>query len=267
MFKINKSKIFGVAAILLFSLILIPGCGPEDDYALTNIVLSDKKDNTSGLITEPKTKFANNINYIYGQAELTNPFPDKQTYIQIIWKYTGDNSNSIINTNTINTNLSGTIGFKAQRPGFNWNRGTHMIEFVIDDRIIATHYFEIGDVPIENAYIKSIETASSIDSYHNPTNPTSNFSPTGNTIYLTIATTNQMPINTEVKIEWYYTQKQEFLSSATTTIGPEDQDSFALDKQHHPKFLLSNGNWPSGGYKARIYFDNKYIDEIRFNVS
>ncbi|MFA4931223.1 MAG: hypothetical protein WC570_05160 [Patescibacteria group bacterium] len=254
-------------AVLFLSTTILPGCGENQDYSITNIVLSDTKDSKTGLISEPKSVFVNSTNYIYGQAYLSNPVADKPTYIQIIWKYTQDKSNSIIHTNTLSTSQSATIAFKAQRPGFNWSQGSYLLEFVINDKTYATTTFTIGEVPIENAYIESIQTTASVDSYHNPTAPTSEFPATADAIYLTIATTNKMPMDTEVKVEWHYTQEQEFLSAATATLGPEEQDHFTLDKAHHQKFLLSNGNWRSGGYKARIYFDNKYIDEIRFNVS
>lgn len=263
----SKQKIAILTLIIAIILPIFSGCGSEENYSITNIMLSDSKDEKTGLITENKDTFPNNTNYIYGQANLANPYPDTTTFIQIIWKYTQDKSNSVIHTNTISTNLSGTIAFNAQRPGYNWSQGSHAIEFVIDDVVYATHTFNIGEVPIENQYIESIQTSSSVDPYHNPTSPTSSFLPTNKEIYLTISTTNQMPTNTEVKIEWYYTQNQEFLSSASTIMGPEDQDHFTLSKTHHQSFLQSNGNWPSGGYKARIYVDNKLVEEIRFTVS
>jgi hypothetical protein len=63
-------------------ILTLNGCGPND-YAVTNISISDHKDEKTSLVTNPLTVLPSNTPIIYGQASLTNPNTDTQTYIQI----------------------------------------------------------------------------------------------------------------------------------------------------------------------------------------
>ncbi|MBU0647869.1 hypothetical protein KJ855_01690 [Patescibacteria group bacterium] len=254
-----------VIPVFIFCLFLLTGCGEEKDYQISDIKVSDKRDNDTKLLLEPSNHINDLASTIYGQATFFNPNTESNTLMQIIWKHT--ESEEIITTNTIKTSQGGTILFSAPRPGFNWKRGEYTIEFIILDTTYAIYSFTVGETNPENEYISSIQTSSTVDYSHNPTSPSTTFPKTISEIYLTIETSAKMPKSTEIKVEWRYTQKDKFLSSAISTIGPEEKTHFTFDKKSHQPHLETDGNWPPGGYIAKIYLDNKFAFDVRFTIN
>jgi len=258
-----KKTILSIAFIL-FTLIL-PAC--DNDYKISNISLGAERDKKTSLITTPQTVFEPDTSIIYGQATFTNPETKENTTLQIIWNYIKDGEDVPVNSNNITTNQGGTIGFQSKRPGYNWQTGKYRIDFIIKEKTYATYEFTVGNTGIQNQYISSLETASKVDSAHNPTTITDTFSPTAQEIYLTLATTKEAPKNLSVKVEWYYVSDSQKLNEATTTVGPNQKTHFTLDKQHNQTFLLPNGNWPSGNYRADIYLNQEKLDtSVRFEI-
>lgn len=257
-------KIYLIIAFFLFTLIL-PAC--NSDYKFSDIKLGIQIDKKTSLITNPQTVFEPDTAIIYGQTAFTNPNSKEATNIQIIWNYIENGEDVPVNSNTVNTNLSGIIGFQSKRPGYNWQIGKYRIDFIIAEKTYATYEFSIGDTGPQNLWLSSIVTASQVDSAHNPTTLATNFPATTKEIYLAIATTKDAPKNLEIKVEWYYTSDSQKINEATTTLGPNQKTHFILDKQHNQTFLLPNGNWKTGGYRADIYLNQiKLKDSIRFEI-
>jgi hypothetical protein len=68
--------------------------------------------------------------------------------------------------------------FEARRPGLSWPIGNYVIDFIINDKNYAQHNFEIvsSETSVfteKGNWINKIETSKTVDSSHNPTNPTS----------------------------------------------------------------------------------------------
>ncbi|MFZ5392350.1 MAG: hypothetical protein ACOZAR_04140 [Patescibacteria group bacterium] len=257
-------KVILTLSLFIFILIL-PACPGE--YKFSDIKLGDQKDKKTSLITNPQTVFEANTAVIYGQASFTNPDTKNPTSIQIIWNYTGNGEDVPVNSNTINTNLSGTIGFQSKRPGYNWQIGSYRIDFIINQKTYATYKFSIGDTGKQDAMINSVKTASQIDSSHNPVIETDTFSPTSKEIFLTIATSPEAPKNSNLKVEWWYTTDTKKINDASTTVGPNQKTHFTLDKQHNQTFLTPDGNWPKGNYRADIYLNQtKLKSTVLFEI-
>lgn len=262
-----KSKI--LCTIFLLS-IIFSGCG-DQNYQISNVLLGSQRNKKTSLIDNPITTFNNKTEIIYGQASFVNPKQDVMAYVQVNWSKIEDDIKNLIDSTTLKAKQSGTMLFETHRPGISWPLGKYIVEFVVEDNIIGSQEFEIKNITElscgeKENWIKSIETSSTVDSAHNPTNPTTNFSSTAKEIYLTFAATNQMQKNTQLKIQWYYGKNYQNLSTDSATINPNQQTHFTLSKDHNQTFLLSSGNWPTGNYFVQIDLGDDCSKMIQFNI-
>ncbi|HPN67832.1 MAG TPA: hypothetical protein PLZ62_04200 [bacterium] len=247
-------------------------CG-QNDYTVTQISLSDHRDEKTSLITNPLTTYPSNTPIIYGQAKFTTPKDGTQTYIQINFSMLDeDGDKEIIDSDTKNTKQSGTMIFEGRRPGLSWPVGNYSVDFVIEDKTYASQTFEVvsseTSVYTEKSnWINSIQTCKSVDSAHNPINTTSVFAPTDKEIYLTLEFNDKVTKNSEVKVEWVYLDNIEKFTSQVQTISKNQKIHFVIDKTYNANFLQTNGDWQHGSYQANIYIDNVLVKTIAYQIN
>lgn len=257
--------------ILLLSTFLFVGCGPST-YQFNNIKLSDNRDEKTKLVTDPKTTFPSNTPIIYGQTSFVNPNEGKTTYILINFSLLNeDGEGEIVDSSTKTAQSGGTMIFEGKRPGFSWSTGNYAIDFIVNNETIARQEFTIvstttSDLSAKSNWGKDYQTSLQVDSNHNPISPTSNFKATDEEIQLSFSSTDKMAKNTKIKVDWIYLTNKKLIISQEQTLSKNQRTHFTLDKTHNANFLNSNGDWPTGNYKADIYFDDTLVNMVQFKI-
>lgn len=267
------SKILSSLLCSFLLILSLSSCLGTSTYQFKNILLSDTHDEKTLKITNPKTTFPSNTAVIYGQTTFVNPNEGKTTYIQVNFSLIDENGNAeIVNSSTKNTQKSGTMIFESRRPGLSWSTGQYVIDFVIDNKTITSSNFSIVSTSTSQLTEKSnwgndYQTSLTVDSNHNPISPNSKFNATDNQIQLSFASTATMPKNTTIKVDWYYLDNQKLIISQEQTISKNQRTHFTLDKAYTRNFLQANSDWPTGNYKADIYFDNTLVTMVQFKIN
>lgn len=258
--------------LLLITILSFSGCCGPSQYQFTNTQLSDARNEKTYKIIEPKNTFPSDIQTIYGQSSFVMPNDGEMTYIMINFAQIDENGyQEIVDSSTKSTQHAGLLIFEGKRPGFSWPVGQYVVDFIVNDISYAQYPFEIVSSNIVSDTAKSewgtdYQTSIDIDSEHNPIQPSSNFKTTDEEIFLSFASTPSMPKTTAIRVEWFYLDQKQLIISQEQTMNKSQKTHFTLDKTHSRNFLQSNSDWPTGNYKADIYFDNTLVNIIQFRV-
>jgi hypothetical protein len=266
------SKTISLILCTFIIILSLSSCLGPSTYQFNNIQLSDSHDEKTLKLTDSKTTFPSNTPIIYGQTTFVNPNEGKTTYIQVNFSLLDENGEAeIVDSSTKTTQNGGTMIFEGKRPGFSWSTGQYVVDFIINNETIARYEFTIVSTGTSQLTEKSnwatdYQTSLTVDSNHDPINPSSKFQTTDNQIQLSLSATSSMPKNTTVKVDWYYLDNQKLIISQEQTISKNQRVHFTLDKTYTRNFLQANGDWPSGSYKADIYFDDTLVTMVQFKI-
>lgn len=214
---------------------------------------------------------------IYAAVEIVNA--ERGDSVQVVWNYAS--KNTIIATETFNGKRAGdrpyeflggpspTTSWLASSvilTDLNWPNGDYEVVVQLNSKETKTFGFTVTnehelDTATKKAMIKSVWLGKGVNSSHQITQPTTNFSRTDQNIYAVVLT-KDLPANTKLKAHWTLLETGEIINEFNITASGSDYISFALNLQQ-----ANRTAWARGNYTFSLFVDNVPVVTKNFQVN
>ncbi|MFH0912539.1 MAG: hypothetical protein V1807_02705 [Patescibacteria group bacterium] len=214
---------------------------------------------------------------IYATVELINI--QRGDNVQVIWSYTP--KNQIIATETFNgrrasdqpydfiggpSPATSWLASSVTLTDLNWPNGDYEIVVQLNRKEIKKLGFTVTnehelDTVTKQAMIKNTWLGKGINSNHQITLPTTNFSKTDDNIYAVVLT-KDIPTNTRLKAQWELLETGQIINEFITTVSGSEYVPFVLNLQQS-----NRTTWAKGNYTFSLFVDNVMVGTKNFQIS